>query len=350
MGAPATTTAPVMSQADSVAARGLRSYSAYGLRIRSDVSLPIPSDMPDVAAVADVLFVRALPGQPAPEPDSPPVAGLPCDGPCHNGAMVMLVHRGPGGTWFWHEGLGTCHIAPDARRIDVYPFPDADERALGLILAGQVLTFVLHQLGHPCLHASAIATAHGGVAFLGPSGRGKSTLAAGFLRNGTALLTDDILALRATTSGIDGLPGLPLMKVWSETAERALALEEDLPCLTATFEKRLLVLDARHARAEAPVPLRALYVLRRYDPDRADRDDIAITPLRGRAAYTALLAQTLSAPFLRPTEAARLLPLYQRLLAQARVRMLEYPHGYRHQDRVRDRVLADLATLTAEDR
>jgi hypothetical protein len=116
-----------------------------------------------------------------------------------------------------------------------------------------------------------------------------------------------------------------------------------LPCLTATFEKRLLLLDERHARAQAPARLRALYILRRYDPDRAGRDDVSIAPLRGRAAYTALLAQTLNAAFLHPAEAARLLPLYQRLLAQARVRTLEYPHGFRYQDQVRERILADLS-------
>jgi hypothetical protein len=325
-------------------------YLAYGLRIRSDVPLPIPAEAADGDPAANVLFARAAPGQPAPQPDGPPVAGLPCDGPCHNGAMVMLAHRGPGGTWFWHEGLATCHIAPDARRIDVYPAPDADERALGLILAGPVLTFVLHQLGYPCLHASAILAAPGGVAFLGPSGQGKSTLAAGFLRDGVALLSDDILALRATGDGIECLPGLPLMKVWPETAERALALEEELPCLTPTFEKRLLALDGRHARAGAPARLRALYILRRYDPTRADRDDVAITPLRGRAAHTALLAQTLNTALLHSAEAARLLPLYQRLLAQASVRLLAYPHGYQYQGQVRERILADLAALAGGDR
>jgi len=105
----------------------------------------------------------------------------------------MLVHRGPGGAWIWQRGTATFHIAPDARRVRVYPEGEADERAIGLGLAGPVLLYIVHKLGRPSLHAGAVVTEHGAVGFLGQQGQGKSTITASFLRHGAALLTDDAL-------------------------------------------------------------------------------------------------------------------------------------------------------------
>ncbi|HEX5501670.1 MAG TPA: hypothetical protein VFW96_03555, partial [Thermomicrobiales bacterium] len=319
----------------------------YGLRVDSELRLPGVAEIRAAggAPPADLTLRRAAPGQAAPAPDGPAVAGLACHAPCHNGALVVLVHRGPGGTWFWHEAVGTVHLAPGAREAAVYPEPGAGERALGLALVGEVLPCALYQRGYPCLHASAVLSEAGAIAFLGASGQGKSTLAAGFLRRGAALLTDDVLPLMALDGGIHALPGPPLMKLWRQTARCALALTEELPALAPTVEKRLLALDGRYAAARTPARLRALYLLQRYDPRAAGRQDIVIDTLRGGTALAALRMQTFGGALLRPDEEAPLLPLYARLLAQAPLRVLRYPDGYEHQEAVHARLLADLAGL-----
>src|SRR5581483_7212251 len=162
------------------------------------------------------------------------------------------------------------------------------------------------------------------------------------LRRGATLLTDDALPLRCLPDGVCGGPGLPLMKVWQETAEHALGLAEALPDLTAAYEKKLLALDGRYAVATTPVPLRAIYVLDRYDPLARSDASPAIRRLSWRESATCLIAQTSYGAFLRPAEAARLLPLYARLVAQAPVRVLSYPTGFAHQEAVCARIMADL--------
>ena len=317
-------------------------YSMYGLRVRSDVRLPLtPMPGADEAPVAWA-FRRAEPGQPAPEPDGPLVAEERCEAACHGGNVVTRVYRGPGGAWFWIDSIGTYHVRPGAGRVDVYPQAGADERALGLALAGQVSVFLLHRLGRPTLHASAVVTGHGAMAFFGPKGQGKSTMAACFLRRGATLLTDDILPLRLLDNAVCGAPGLPLMKVWRATAERTLELSEELPNLTANLEKKLLAPCGRYRFAETPARLRALYVLDRYDPLATGHTDVAIRPMSGREGLTAVLAQISRGAFLHSAEAACLLPLYARLVAQAPVRVLSYPHGFEHQAAVHARILADL--------
>ena len=183
-------------------------------------------------------------------------------------------------------------------------------------------------------------------AFIGPAGHGKTTLAAAFLRRGAALLSDDILPLRATPDGVVAAPGAPLMKLWEPTVRGALELTADLPVLAAHLTKKRLTLggpDSAYPLATAPAPLRALYVPQRFDPGVRRRRgcDHHRRPCPGAQALTVLMAQTYRVELLRPEEQAALLPLYARLIAQSPVRLLRYPNGFAHQDAVCARVLAD---------
>jgi hypothetical protein len=322
-------------------------YAVYGLRLRSDVRLPVPAapafDSRGAPPTADVTYSRAAAGEPAPAPEGTLVASQPCA--LHG--VDMLVHRGPGGARIWHRGLATCLVHPGARRVVVYPEPGADEGALGLLLAGQISVFVLNQLGIPTLHASAAITPHGAVAFLGPKGQGKSTMTAAFLKRGATMLTDDVLPLRVTGEGAFGFPSLPLMKLWPQTAQHTLELTERLPNIVADYEKRLLRLDARYHFAHEPTRLRAFYLLNRYDPQVRDETRISARQLQGREALTALASQLSPGAHLLPSEEAHLLPLLARLLRHAPVHALSYPDGFGHQSEVHDFVVAHAAAVAA---
>lgn len=321
-------------------------YWMYGLRILSDMRLPLLS-LPATGATADdadCVFVRASPDREIPEADGPVIAGLACHQSCHGGRLVTTVSRGTQGTWFWNEAVGTCHVLPDARRVDVFVAPGFDEGALGLMLTGQVATFVLHKLGYPSLHASAVVTDGRAIVFVGFPGHGKSTIASAFMRQGAALLTDDVLPLRALDDCIVGLPSIPLMKLWPQTAEQTLAIHEELPNLTRAYTKKLLRLDGRFPFAQAPAPVRVVYVLNRYESvPGTGQPDVVVERLSSRDGIAALLIHTSNRAFLAPAENAALLPLYARLLRQASVRRLTYPTGFEQQDVVRERILADLA-------
>ena len=317
-------------------------YSMFGVLVRSDIRLPI-APLPESDRMSPAWIIKRIRQAAAPATSGTLVEETRCVGPCHGGSIVIRVIRGRGGTWIWHQDFGLiCHIPTDARRVDVYPKAGADERALGLLLAGPVSVFLLHQHGCPSLHASAVMTESGVLAFLGPKGKGKSTMAACFLRRGAALVTDDILPLRVSNEGVDGGPGLAIMKVWPDTATHTLELCEELPKVTARLDKRLLTLDGNHTFAETPARVRALYVLDRYDPHATGRTDIGIRTLAGREALHTLLNQVSYGAFLQPSERARFLPHYTRLLAQAPLRVLSYPQGFEHQESVHERILADL--------
>jgi hypothetical protein len=317
-------------------------YSMFDLVVQSEVRLPI-APLTESAGIAPAWVIRRGASAAPPPANGAVVDQVRCDAPCHSGAVVRWVRRGPDEAWFWHHTNGICHVLPNARRVDAYPQPGVDERGLGLLLAGPVAVFLLHRLGYPSLHSSAVATAHGAVAFFGPKGRGKSTMAACFLRRGATLLTDDVLPLRALDDGVYGVPGPSLMKIWPDTAEHALGLSDELPNLTADIEKKLLLLDNRYPRADGPTRLRALYLLDRYDPPPAGGGaNVTIRTLTRWEGLRVLLDQISYGAFLQPSEQASFLPLYTRLLAQAPLRLLRYPRGFEHHDAVYARVLADL--------
>lgn len=312
-------------------------YSLYGLNVLTDVALPTAPTSGEAQDAPDVV-IRRIHSRCPPEPDGPEVASILC--PVHG--IEMREYRGPGGIWIWLHSAATFHITPDARRVDVYPDDQADEPNPGFALAGPILLFVRHRLGYPSLHASAIITSRGAIAFLGPRGRGKSTMAASFLRRDAALLTDDALPLQTGDDGIYAVPGPPFMKVWQETARHTLELADELPNMMADYEKKLLALDGRYKVAQTPVRLHAFYLLDRYDTAATDRTEIAIRTMGRREALATLLGHTCNRRYLLPAEDALAFPLYARLVAQAPVRVLTYPHGFEYQEAVHARLLEDL--------
>lgn len=320
------------------------SYSISGLRIRSDVPLPIADVPDDPTCSPNVEFVTRDQQTATLLPDAPLVSEERCFCPAHDGNVVMRVFHGPAGTWLWNADVGMFHIQPDGQMVSIYPNIDGvvDYQALALNLCGFVTTFILHRLGYPSLHASTVVVEDRAIVFVGPKGHGKSTMAATFLRKGATLLTDDVLPLHLTEAGVQGLPSLPIMKLWNQSARHALALADDLPGLLPGFDKKLLTLDTRFPFADRPARIAALYLLNRYEPDDRSRSDISIRPLGERPGLMTLISQTSLREFLQPAEIAPLLPLYSRIVAQAPVRLVSYPNGFEYGNLVYDRILDDV--------
>src|SRR5205807_10064457 len=97
-----------------------------------------------------------------------------------------------------------------------YPVPGTPLETLKHLLLDQVLPLLLSQQGKLVLHASAVAGPGGALAFTGPSGHGKSTLAASFSTNGYELLTDDCLMVEDRNGSIFGTPLYPSLRLYPE--------------------------------------------------------------------------------------------------------------------------------------
>jgi hypothetical protein len=80
-------------------------------------------------------------------------------------------------------------------------------------LISKVLPSISVMRGYEALHAAVVDSPHGVVALMGPSGVGKSTLAAEFLRRGHALFADDQLTLGRSGDAVCGHHGTSHMNL-----------------------------------------------------------------------------------------------------------------------------------------
>src|SRR3954452_16633668 len=100
------------------------------------------------------------------------------------------------------------------------PAPDISYATTEHLYLNQILPLALSKLGKLVFHASAVELADGAIAFLAPSGRGKSTLAASFAANGHRFLTDDSLVLEQRDGHYLVQPSHPSVRLWEDSEER----------------------------------------------------------------------------------------------------------------------------------
>jgi len=219
-------------------------YSAYNLRISSELALPeLQSSAPGFADVT-IRFGNV--------DWAPTLSAFSQDEMCFEVAS--------GDAHFYWASLGKFRVrAGTAILID--PLPGVEECLLRLPLLGTVLAVLLHQRGYLVLHASAVAVNGESIIFLGNKGWGKSTMAATLYGRGHELLADDVVAVDVGDSGRPMvMPGFPQFKLYPEALMASLGDDfEALPELADGYEKRGRPASDRFA--QQPLPLRSVYGL-----------------------------------------------------------------------------------------
>lgn len=121
--------------------------------------------------------------------------------------VFTIDHEPDAGYRVWIAGLGQCLIGPKGDRILCSP-PRGDRR--WDLLIGQGLPIAAALQGLEVLHASAVRFGSASVAFVAPSGTGKTSLALHLLAHGADFLADDVVALEARGDALVTYPGIGL--------------------------------------------------------------------------------------------------------------------------------------------
>lgn len=263
-------------------------HLAFGLRLRSAEPLPgLPvlagSDAPDVA----LHLGRAAPWTDAPRRTrytSP--AEAPGTSPT---VMAYDVPSVPALVLDYAEGI-RFEVRADGREVwATWQSPLTLDDAMTFLL-GPVLGYVLRQRGALALHASAAVFDGTAVAFIGPGGAGKSTLAAACARAGHAVVTDDILVVREDGGRWWTTVAPDQVRLWPDAAASLFGPDAPTTALSPTWPKQGLALDAAGLpRATAPVPLGALLLLAEREPGPAAP---RIEPLGGSEVLLQLVGNT----------------------------------------------------------
>jgi hypothetical protein len=204
-------------------------YSAYGLNLRSDVSLPelVESEMlPDVDVSFHDLgdnYLNTLLSD-AVQFERP-------------GCLVRVSKNAV--CYSWHD-IGTA-LVRNGNEVIISTAPGTSDSDLAPFITGALLGNLLEQRGFMVLHGSAVAVDGAAAAFLGEKGAGKSTLALHLQKRGYPLLTDDLLPVVFDDNQVRTVPGFPRIKVWSDTV-RSMGFDPDtLPKINKFIDKRSYV-------------------------------------------------------------------------------------------------------------
>ena len=216
-------------------------YFQCGLRLRSEVEL----DLPVVAGDGCDVDIRW-------GPDIDDSSELPP-------GDVIASYEDDATTWYTATSTGSGYhlrfsnvgefvISEDLSEMTVRRDRSGRDELLPILLAGTASAFLLALRGETVLHASAVAIEGSALAFVGQSGRGKSTLAALLCVDGAELVTDDVLAVD---------PGPPVSCVGGAHEVR---LRSAAAVIAETRPDRptRLTADERLAFTPVPAPLQSL--------------------------------------------------------------------------------------------
>lgn len=146
-------------------------------------------------------------------------------------------------------------------RICCRPVPGTAEGTLQHLYLNQVLPLAMSKQGKMVFHASAVEIDGAAVAFMGESGKGKSTLAAGFATSGYRFLTDDGLMVASRDGGFEVMPSHPSIRLWQDSEAALIAPDAPTaPPLEFTSKSRFLACD-KIIFCDLPRPLRRVYFL-----------------------------------------------------------------------------------------
>lgn len=213
---------------------------------------------------------------------------------------LMRMFRILGGRYFRCDYTDGTRIALDANGTAVWatwPEPATIEDTATYLL-GPTLGLVLRLRGTTCLHASAVNVGGKAIAFVGPSGSGKSSLAAAFVQRGLRVLSDDVAPLTRRGPLVMVQPAYPRVRLWPSSVAGLFGSAEALPRLTPGWDKRFLDMSGPGGLFQAdPLPLGAIYLLGERSSTSAPR----IEPVHLRDGLLRLIANTYANHLLTPS-------------------------------------------------
>jgi hypothetical protein len=236
----------------------------------------------------------------------------------------------------------------DASSDSIRCIPQAKTPAHTLhhLLLDQVLPLVLNYKGKEVLHGAAVVTPYGACAFVGPTGAGKSTLAASFLSAGYSVLTDDSVVLDARGQDIVAFPAYPGLRLWDDAIATLFGTTGSCaPVAHYTPKQRFTAALAVTPFCSSAVPLAGIYVLGTSDDAHAvPASTPEMHPLTEREALMTLLSLAFKLDIRDYRMLTREFDFLHRLVTHIPVRRLTVPDSFTTLPAVQAAVLQDLAT------
>ena len=316
--------------------KAARSYRVYGLSLKSHLPLSCLSGTDSALAEVELLDGSdALFAQACREASAKP----------HPTAWFSHRRLRDGSDYLRWRGLFEFLVSADGRRIACRPSNGISRETFQTYLVSQALSFALLKQGIEPLHATVVVWNGRAVAFLGDCGYGKSSLGAAFLCAGHRVLTDDLLVVRERAEpgqGFLAYPGPPRIKLYPKMTASLFRHQFASVPLNPRTRKQVIPLNALQS-SQAPVPLRAIFVLR--PPSRRRQSDrVTIRRLSQRRAMLQLITNTFNHMVEDPDRLSRQFIQAGRLSRTVPVKSLSYPRDLSRLPAVLEAIQSDLVS------
>lgn len=268
--------------------------------------------------------------------------------PCHHPKFQeWILPDGRLWTEFYRVERGYLIRFPDFADYEIdsqgtvarcFPVPGVAVQTLWHLFHNQVLPLALSHQGNLVFHGSAVEVGQGAIAFLGASGKGKSTLAASFASNGFPFLTDDGLLLESSSAaGWLAMPSQPSIRLWEDSQHALVGADAPAaPPLEFTSKGRFLS-NEMLVHSDQPKTLKCIYFL---------GDGSAAHSTFERLSLSSALIELVKHSFLLDIDERQMLATHfgelSALVAEVPCVRLDYPRSFGSLDRLRARVLDDL--------
>ncbi|NBC83044.1 MAG: hypothetical protein GVY19_06640 [Bacteroidetes bacterium] len=277
-------------------------YIAYGLKIESEIDLPLNADTTDTRN-PDIRIARhKVPAE------LQPVINKGMLFEANNREFLMSVPQ-----------TGSIYVK-NGNEVWVEDEP-GQLNILVIYLLGSALGALFHQRGRLSLHASCVTNREQTLLIAGMSGSGKSTISGALLKQGFNFICDDIAVLREENGQFMVEAGAPYIKLWQDTLEKLEIDSTKLSRIREGLEKFYFTPPANNPQSWPVSHIVALQTQNKPDPE--------ITELSGMQKFNRMKNNLFRPHFLKDTENhPEIFQAYNRFLSQTRVFELKRPSSH----------------------
>jgi hypothetical protein len=252
------------------------------------------------------------------------------------GKVVASFHRLPEGYLLRFVDRADFVADLDGRLVTCRPVPGMSARAIEDLYLNQVMPVLAGHGGELVIHASGNVVGDAAVAFVGRTGRGKSTLAASLARAGFPFMSDDGVHLRRTGDGYLAHPNRASFRLWMDSLQ--VILPGDAPGDLDEETKTRVAASAALPFHDREMPLRALYLL-----GPGDAADVSFARMAERDALAELVDHSFFLDADDRDRMARHFETVAQLAETIPVFALDYPRDYDALPRVVEAIRAHAA-------
>jgi hypothetical protein len=259
-----------------------------------------------------------------------------------DGSLWASFFRTPSGYLIQFPDLAEFEIDRSSLEVTSTPQEGVSEGTVEHLYLNQIHPLLMSLKGDLVFHAGAVEVPGGAVAFLGESGRGKSTLTASFASHGCRFMTDDCLLLEHTGPGYVIKPSHASIRLWGDSLEAVVRHDATLAPVVQYTPKSRVLSDGELPYCEEPRALLGMYFL----GDKTGVDEVRIEPISPQDALIELARNSFLLDIQMQDVIGRHFDELARMVSLPIFFRLDYPRDYAVLARVRQAVLEHVRSRT----